>query len=622
MVSHFCLVGSWDGWRHFTELRPVTPLTPTSVVATVPVRRPPSVEEITALPAECMQLEILWDSTARRVSWKLLDVKGLELAAKAGAARSRKKKEILTPWLQFTAQHLTGPFFLVGSWDDWTGFTELWHCGAGVFRGAVHMETQTSQTQREASVQFQVLRGRDWAQRFHPDEAGDGLAGPDGQHGLNWHAKLKERWLEVTWPHLSWCSSSALARHRAGAAHFVELMRQLQSEGIAAWLEGMEKIFAKLPDLQRSSPYGKKAEQDATARCLLATALRDLDTMAALQGPACDEQRKALSSLESNASKLLVDSGVHLSGPDFMQEALPVGQGHLPVQLKPWHRLVYLPLVMYVRNTVHLYELLERLKAQAVGLKSSSELRELLDAKKTARESPYSWLVFSILGALQTLYQVRSRCPGLLEFLASSPPQTLWVKDGVEWTPSAGHEGFQRKAIPNPEPMKPLGSFANSLMYRGIWLPSNTDEDILRYQYSFQSFSRSLEGVMRVLRFYSGVTSTKAADVARVGHMLIYVGRDFASSRWVMPVQLFDGPKKREASSEQELLLPPFLAYDFEEEFSIDPSMELPEKQTRMEELEEFWDLRLPENLKHFVLGLLPHLNHSEAGQHVGLIGN
>ena len=77
-------------------------------------------------------------------------------------------------------------------------------------------------------------------------------------------------------------------------------------------------------DLQRSSPYGKKAEQDATARCLLATALRDLDTMAALQGPACDEQRKALSSLESNASKLLVDSGVHLSGPDFMQEARAV----------------------------------------------------------------------------------------------------------------------------------------------------------------------------------------------------------------------------------------------------------------------------------------------------------
>lgn len=39
----------------------------------------------------------------------------------------------------------------------------------------------------------------------------------------------------------------------------------------------------------------------------------------------------------------------------------------------------------------------------------------------------------------------------------------------------------QIQAIPNPEPMKPLGSFANSLMYRGIWLPSNTDEDILRY---------------------------------------------------------------------------------------------------------------------------------------------
>ncbi len=63
-------------------------------------------------------------------------------------------------------------------------------------------------------------------------------------------------------------------------------------------------------------------------------------------------------------------------------------------------------------------------------------------------------LVFSILGALQTLYQVQENCkgvtlrhgdvlhllrfsfvkrwilpiPGLLEFLASSPPQTIWVK--------------------------------------------------------------------------------------------------------------------------------------------------------------------------------------------------
>ena len=43
----FCLVGSWDEWRHFTELRPET--SATSLVARVPVRRPPAMEDGTGL---------------------------------------------------------------------------------------------------------------------------------------------------------------------------------------------------------------------------------------------------------------------------------------------------------------------------------------------------------------------------------------------------------------------------------------------------------------------------------------------------------------------------------------------------------------------------------------------
>eukprot|EP00435_Cladocopium_sp_Y103_P056401 s320_g19.t1 len=502
----FCLVGSWDEWRHFTELRPETS---TSLVAREfqilqgndwskryypsnksTVEGPGNVHgrnfRITALPAECMQLEIHWNLGRRQVSWKLLDVGGCELPQ--------------SPKRDGHRGTLAGPFFLVGSWDNWKGLTELWPCGAttenttssSLFRGMVKVDASLD-------VQFQILRDRDWGQRFHPDAGpcGDGLAGPDSQHGRNWRAKLTERWLEVTWsPSSPPRGVSAAAQHRLAAERFAALMAELRSEGSGSWLLGMARIFEALPELQRSSPYGKRAEQDATARCLLATALRDLETLADPSGPASLEQRNALRELEakvwesSEQAPNRIDSTIGDG-----KEALPVDASMGAVQAQP-----------------------------AVG--SCAELRQLLDGEGTARRSPYSWLVFGILGALQSLYQVREDCAGLLELLASSPPQTVWVKDGVEWTPSAGHSGFHRKSVVNVEPMKPPGSLrsGDALMFRGIWLPPNTEEDTIRYQYSFQSFSRSIEGVMRVLRFYSGVTSTKAADAARAGHMLIYVG--------------------------------------------------------------------------------------------------
>merc|ERR1712176_560387 len=115
-------------------------------------------------------------------------------------------------------------------------------------------------------------------------------------------------------------------------------------------------------------------------------------------------------------------------------------------------------------------------------------------------------------------------------------------------------------------------------MYRGIWLPAGISEDAIRYQYSFQSFSRSVAGVMKVLRFYSGVQNTTTFDAAFSGRMLMYIGRGWADSPWVVPVQLFDGPKAGNQESEEELLLPPFVVYQFEDDLSIDPDTSSAEK--------------------------------------------
>ncbi|CAE7394743.1 SKI2 [Symbiodinium sp. CCMP2456] len=657
----FNLVGSWDDWKSFVPLSRSGQSG--SFVARVPIRRPPGLEEfqilqgqdwaaryyptargegvegpgnahgrnfrVTPLPADCMQLEILWDVLGRKVTWKFLNATEQEIPA--GEKKVAAKKGAKARSEPRTRTSNRGPFFLVGSWDNWKGFAEFLPFGDS-FRTKVKVGLDMKR------VEFQVVVARDWNRRFHPTSSGDGLAGPDVGHGLNWRAEVGgKKWLEVTWspdraPYVEWTFPDPAEAHEAAAEDFAAMLRALAKEGSGSWFRGMAGIFEALPKCQRSSPYGGKAENEATARCLLATFLRDLETMADPLGPAPGAQRGALKELEEQCEQLLKDTVGEIdyaaAGGDFMQEALPVDPATGPVQLKLWHRLVYLPLVMYVRNTVHLYEMLERLKAQASGA-GQGRLRALLDAKGTARESPYSWLVFSIVGALQTLYHARAAaekrggCDAFpLELLASSPPQTVWIQDGVEWSPSHGsHAGaFQRKQVVNCEPMKPLGTLrkGDGLMYRGIWLPADADEDTIRYQYSFQSFSRSIEGVMRVLRFYSGVASTKAGEAARAGHILMYIGRDYASSPWVTPVQLFDGPKRKAGDSEQELLLPPFIAYEFEEEYSVDSDMELPEKQMRIGELEESWGVRLPEHLTHFVYGLLPHLNNSQVSSPAG----
>merc|ERR1712039_609529 len=116
-----------------------------------------------------------------------------------------------------------------------------------------------------------------------------------------------------------------------------------------------------------------------------------------------------------------------------------------------------------------------------------------------------------------------------------------------------------------------MGSWMTATpIFRGIWVGSKIDEERAMCQYSFQSFSRQIEGVAQVLSFYAAVEGTPVARVAHSHkHVLIFVARQrFASEDcFAMPVQLLDGP--RQEQSEMEVLLPPFARYEFDDQLSL-----------------------------------------------------
>jgi len=90
-----------------------------------------------------------------------------------------------------------GHFFLVGSWDDWKELTRLAPLGAGgaACRASVRVR------QPPGTEEFQVVKDRDWEQRFHPSSDGREICGPDDGHGLNWKVQAAAgcRALQVLW---------------------------------------------------------------------------------------------------------------------------------------------------------------------------------------------------------------------------------------------------------------------------------------------------------------------------------------------------------------------------------------------------------------------------------------
>jgi hypothetical protein len=219
--------------------------------------------------------------------------------------------------------------------------------------------------------------------------------------------------------------------------------------------------------------------------------------------------------------------------------------------------LIWLPLALYVRSTTHLYEMLDRLHhMQAMstssnsGCNSEDELLKVFDRD----ERCYSYLIFAITAALQTMILTKSdlgrRFPYAL--LASSPPDA--AKDKANGYPMQSAD-YGMTAAP---------------IFRGIWVGATVDEERAMCQYSFQSFSRQIEGAAQVLSFYSAVKGSPVAQMANMHkHILIFVARQRFSSDccFAMPVQLMDGP--REEKSEMEVVLPPFARYEFEDDLSL-----------------------------------------------------
>ncbi|CAE7527132.1 unnamed protein product [Symbiodinium sp. CCMP2456] len=237
------------------------------------------------------------------------------------------------------------------------------------------------------------------------------------------------------------------------------------------------------------------------------------------------------------------------------------------MQHPPQHMVfVNVPLGVYVRNSPHLYEMLSRMrclqKDSAVG--SVKQMLAILDADGHS----YSVLVYAVIAAMQVLFQVaRARTPAVWKL------QELWPLNGST-----------------------LDSWSclscEKLMFRGIWVPQEVDEAAATWQRSFNSFSREVDGVRKVLRFYAKSRGTSIATLAQKDqHILLFVARRIRQEDWAFPMQFFSWHESREGSLERELVLPPFAAYDFESDLEVSSRMPGIIRAEKMSILQQRWGL-------------------------------
>lgn len=230
-----------------------------------------------------------------------------------------------------------------------------------------------------------------------------------------------------------------------------------------------------------------------------------------------------------------------------------------------------------MRNTPHIYLLLAR-HSELRGVMSSAQMRRILDrpAEDGEEAQPYSALAFGVVAALQILHAARREGPTRH---GGFPPLDLLMSTGC-WGPPKGRT--------------PRGAF----IYRGLWVPEVIDEERARYQWSVNSFSRSMDGVVYVLGFYAGASGSEAAQIAmRHKHVLVLIARrgrspkgdDEHGRQWSFPVQFFNVHGTWDGRFEQELLLPPFVEYVFEEDLELRTEMPADVRGERVAELERRW---------------------------------
>eukprot|EP00931_Biecheleriopsis_adriatica_P102475 TRINITY_DN77440_c0_g1_i1.p1 TRINITY_DN77440_c0_g1~~TRINITY_DN77440_c0_g1_i1.p1 ORF type:complete len:211 (-),score=39.15 TRINITY_DN77440_c0_g1_i1:15-647(-) len=125
------------------------------------------------------------------------------------------------------------------------------------------------------------------------------------------------------------------------------------------------------------------------------------------------------------------------------------------------------------------------------------------------------------------------------------------------------------------------------------------DEHWAEHSWAFNSFSRSVEGVLSVLNFYACAEGCPAKNLAKKdAHVLVLVARlgKEGGGRWAYPVQLFAGGEfSFPASVEQEVLVPPFTRYVFEAGVEASSSQSEEERTSRLQSLEQRWALQLSE---------------------------
>lgn len=321
----------------------------------------------------------------------------------------------------------------------------------------------------------------------------------------------------------------------------------------------------KRPISQVQSPYGHVSQRWLLSFEAMARQLKDEHALIFEENGA---QATALKRMVSGLSNVLDNPGVRGMRSRNHASKMPVfglsrDTTAVPSELDQFQSawavlpLVWLPMSLYVRSTTHLYEMLDRLHAMcklpaasSQGAKAEDELRSVLDRDQRR----YSYLVYAITAALQTVILAKAELGKRFPYplLASSPPDP-------------------GKAQKNGYPFAWCDSWSSvQPIFRGIWIGDQVDEERAMCQYSFQSFSRQVDGVAQVLSFYASVADSPTAKLAnKHKHVLILVARQRYMSEecFALPVQLVDGP--RAEKSELEVLLPPFVRYEFDDELTI-----------------------------------------------------
>mmetsp|Transcript_64740 Transcript_64740/g.128003 ORF Transcript_64740/g.128003 Transcript_64740/m.128003 type:complete len:540 (-) Transcript_64740:83-1702(-) len=373
-------------------------------------------------------------------------------------------------------------------------------------------------------------------------------------------------------------------QHIAASQRFVAMLLQMRenSHGLAEWRDGMSRIFQAGPTAaMRTSGALRDAEfYQLIGKC--GNDLYEFSSMAAHIAKTTDAAEHKFGTRYTTVSGLL-DTEVHAATTKRVDLSSSSGSRNATedeeqlsqtfwkanqvegIVLSHTQLFIHLPLTMYVQDTLHLYEMLARLNSEvsrgvpgAEGPGANFPLSRQLRAVLDQGLQPYSWLVFSIMGALQLLHRAKRKLAG--EFGDGFPLGVLAT------TPACPHEC--RVHTPLDPTASASDRFGLGLMFRGLWVPPCVDEDRARHQYSFNSFSRTLGGALFVLNQYARVLPLAQRPD---WHVLLLVGRNWTNIPWMMPVQLFTGSGVGE--SEKELIAPPFMTLSFEDHLELNTSM-------------------------------------------------